>query len=580
MKLDTVGEFGLIDLIRIPDFAPEQLILGIGDDCAVLPFDERQYQLVSCDLLVEDIHFVRSRISPRQLGYKAVAVNLSDVAAMGGTPVHILLSVALPPDYTVEEWQEFYTGVEEICRKYRVNVIGGDTTASKDKLTINVTVLGLVEKQHLHLRSAAQPGDAVFVTGALGGSRAGLELILNDITGFQAEDEAHLLQCHCQPEPCCHEIAALNQLAGKALHALNDISDGLLSECQEIAQASGVAVILQPQKVPVDASCQRLAAQQGTDALKWALTGGEDYQLVGTMAADEAESICARYRQETGKAITIIGWVEAGSGVAFDTGKGRIPAQRSGYNHFASSGEVDPGIIADDQTARSENKDGALQNEALRKNETLRQYAALAERQLQLAAKQEEAQRIYRHDLQNHLACLKGLLECGQRDAAIAYLKQMEQALPKPVTVDYSSRTVVNLLLNQKKQLADARALDLQFSCENVQMLDFMSDYDLCTLLGNLLDNGLEHSASGQDAYLYLDILADDAGQVMVRMENSCEKVPVIEEGRLVSQKPDGALHGKGMGQIRRVTAQYGGHFSWQYDGAQQRFITLCVFPA
>lgn len=86
MKLDTVGEFGLIDLIQIPDFAPEQLILGIGDDCAVLPFDGRQYQLVSCDLLVEDIHFVRSRISPRQLGYKAVAVNLSDVAAMGGTP--------------------------------------------------------------------------------------------------------------------------------------------------------------------------------------------------------------------------------------------------------------------------------------------------------------------------------------------------------------------------------------------------------------------------------------------------------------------------------------------------------------
>ena len=111
MKLDTVGEFGLIDLIQIPDFAPEQLILGIGDDCAVLPFDGRQYQLVSCDLLVEDIHFVRSRISPRQLGYKAVAVNLSDVAAMGGTPVHILLSVALPPDYTVEEWQEFYNAI-------------------------------------------------------------------------------------------------------------------------------------------------------------------------------------------------------------------------------------------------------------------------------------------------------------------------------------------------------------------------------------------------------------------------------------------------------------------------------------
>ena len=132
MELSALGEFGLIDLIEIPNYAPEQIILGIGDDCAVLPFDETQYQLVSCDLLVEDIHFIRKRISARQLGYKAIAVNLSDVAAMGGKPVHVLLSVALPPDYTVEEWQQFYQGVQEICAKYQVNVIGGDTTSSSE----------------------------------------------------------------------------------------------------------------------------------------------------------------------------------------------------------------------------------------------------------------------------------------------------------------------------------------------------------------------------------------------------------------------------------------------------------------
>lgn len=145
-------------------------MLGIGDDCAVLPFDQEHYQVVSCDLLIEDVHFIRSKITAQQLGYKAVAVNLSDIAAMGGKPVHILLSVALPADYTVEEWQAFYQGVDEICKKYQVNVIGGDTTSSKGGMSINVTAIGLVEKANLRFRKDAQVGDVIFTTGPLGGS--------------------------------------------------------------------------------------------------------------------------------------------------------------------------------------------------------------------------------------------------------------------------------------------------------------------------------------------------------------------------------------------------------------------------
>ena len=175
MSMQTLGEFGLIDLIDLPFPNPESVLVGIGDDCAVLPYSDTHYQLVSCDLMVEDMHFVRKKIAPYQLGYKAVAVNLSDIAAMGGSPKHILVSAALPPDYTVAEWQELYRGIGDICSRYGVNVIGGDTTASADKLCINVTVLGLVEQQNLHLRRDAKAGDAVFVTGALGGSRAGLE---------------------------------------------------------------------------------------------------------------------------------------------------------------------------------------------------------------------------------------------------------------------------------------------------------------------------------------------------------------------------------------------------------------------
>lgn len=567
MNLDSLGEFGLIDLINIPAYAPEQMVLGRGDDCAVLPFDAAQYQVLSCDLLVEDVHFIRKRITPRQLGYKAVAVNLSDVAAMGGRPVHILLSLALPPDYTVEEWQAFYQGVDDICRKYQVNVIGGDTTSSRDKLAINVTVLGLVEKQYLHLRSAAVPGDVVFVTGALGGSRAGLELILRDLADEQdvmlrdlpQYHKESLLQCHCQPEPCCEEIAVLNQLAGPDLHALNDISDGLLSECSEIAEASGSSLVLRPEQVPVHESCAFLADRLGTDGLRWAMTGGEDYQLVGTMAAERAEEICAAYRSRTGKNISIVGFVEPGSGVYLLQEEERKLVKQRGYNHFEAAQEEQAGGTAVPQ----EDRITALQE--------------LVQHGLQDLAEREEQERVYRHDFSNHLACLAGLLQCGKTEQAKQYLHRMIEAAPRKQEHTYSQRIVLNLLLNQKAKLAEEKGMDVQFTCED-GLLDFVNDYDLCTLLGNLLDNGLEHAGFSQEAYLYLDIFGGQAGEVFLRMENSCEKQPVLLNGCLVTQKADRAQHGKGMVQIQRMTEQYGGQFSWTYDAAQKRFVTQCKF--
>ncbi len=559
MELSALGEFGLIDLIEIPNYAPEQIILGIGDDCAVLPFDETQYQLVSCDLLVEDIHFIRKRISARQLGYKAIAVNLSDVAAMGGKPVHVLLSVALPPDYTVEEWQQFYQGVQEICAKYQVNVIGGDTTSSSEKLTINVTVLGLVEKKHLHLRRDAKPGDVIFVTGDLGGSRAGLELVLDTTINVNEADRQRLWQAHCQPEPCCEEILALNELAGASLHALNDISDGLLSECREIAQASQVSMVLQPEQIPVEAACSRLAVQLGADGLRWAMTGGEDYQLVGTMEAAQAETICEQYAQQTGKCLVIIGTVECGSGVWLEQQGKRQVAEKRGYDHF--------GKRADNHVTDADEKITV----------SPKAYTAVLEQQVDHLQQQQEQYRIYRHDLQNHFACLSGFLESGKVEEARAYLGQMVQKLPQNKEQVYSQRAILNILLNQKAKEAQEKHLEIQFHCTD-GLLDFMSDYDLCTFLGNLLDNGLEHSVCGRDGYLYLDIFSGTAGEVVVRMENSCQQRPVVKHGRLLTQKGDSVRHGKGMHQIQAVTEYYGGQFTWVYNEAEQRFLTQCRF--
>lgn len=556
MELHALGEFGLIDLIQLPNPNPETVLVGIGDDCAVLPYNDTQYQLASCDLLVEDIHFIRNNIMPYQLGYKAVAVNLSDVAAMGGTPSHILLSVALPPDYTIAEWQELYRGIGDICNRYGVNLIGGDTTASADKLVINVTVIGLVAQENLHLRKDAKPGDAVFVTGMLGGSRAGLELILQSDIAVDDDIRASLMQCHYMPEPCCEEIAVLNRIAGEKLHALNDISDGLVSECYEIADASDCAMALHADAIPVNDAAKRLAEQLGVDGLQWALTGGEDYQLLGTMDGACAEELCERYTAETGKPIRIIGYVTEGREIFLKRGQETHLLSKNGYNHFSNTAQnqlQQPANAIEDRV------------EQVLLSQVTRMHRAL------------EAQAEYRHDLQNHLACVLGLLESGNTKEAYRYLSQLSDAVPKQ-DVQYHTRTVLNSLLNQKAAMAKAKQIEYQFHCSRDEdLLSEVSDYDLCTMVGNLLDNGIEH-AGGADPYLYVDLYVDDAGNTVLRMENSCDTPPVLQDGIFVSCKAEPASHGKGMKLIQRVLERYHGVFTWQFDADAERFVTQCVF--
>lgn len=332
MELGSVGEFGLIDLIGDGIYASEHIIRGIGDDCAVLPYSDTHYQLVSCDMLNETIHFLLDTITPYQLGYKAVAVSLSDIAAMGGSPTNVVIAMGLTASITVEWWQEFYRGVAEICQRYHVNIAGGDTTKSAGGLSINVTVLGLVAKEHLRLRSAAQIGDKLFVTGPLGASRAGLELLLHPEKNTPGSER--LLKEHLQPEPCCQEAAWLNEACGSALHALNDISDGLVSECTEIAKASHVGAILTPGTIPVLPETMRLASACQIDGRQWALYGGEDYQLVGTLAAAEAEQAAERYRKLSGKPLYFIGEITTHEGIWLENDHKLEPVQMTGYVHF------------------------------------------------------------------------------------------------------------------------------------------------------------------------------------------------------------------------------------------------------
>ena len=193
---------------------------------------------------------------------------------------------------------------------------------------------------------------------------------------------------------------------------------------------------------------------------------------------------------------------------------------------------------------------------------------------------QIEHMRVYRHDLKNHLGCVLGYLEFGENKAAELYLRQLLQCAPQEHNHFHSGRMVLDILLGQKAEMAKQHNIEFEYSCtlENTPFAQ-ISDFDLCTLIANLLDNGIQH-AKGNSPYLYLDLFYDEAGNTVLRMENNCNTSPVLQHGIFVSCKADKASHGKGMEQIRYITESYGGIFSWHYDDAAERFITQCVFES
>lgn len=330
MELKDVGEFGLIDLIKqdtIND--PGTVITGIGDDAAVLLPTPRQLQLITTDMLVENIHFDLTTTTAMQLGYKAVAVNLSDIAAMGGAPRHAVVSIALPRHTAVDFVLNLYNGMKEICREYGVNIVGGDTVSSPGGLVINVAVMGEVEPAHLVKRSGAKPGDIVAVTNVLGNSSAGLALL------SRGEWEEYnfswpLVTSHLTPRPL---VRTGQLLAAHGATSMDDVSDGLASELHEIAQASNVSIRVVKECIPLSPEIREAAAVLGQEPLDYALYGGEDFQLLFTMEPGQFALINSI---DPGAVITKIGEVlPAGDGVTLldETGRSHKLEPR-GYNHF------------------------------------------------------------------------------------------------------------------------------------------------------------------------------------------------------------------------------------------------------
>lgn len=322
MAIRELGEFGLIDVIQKNTiFRPESVVVGIGDDAAAIRPPKDKLELFATDMLVEDIHFTLNTIRPHDLGYKTIAVNLSDIAAMGGRPTQVVISMALRPDLDTSFVTEMYQGMREICSEFGVNLVGGDTVSTRGPIVLNCAVLGEVAEPRLQRRSGARVGDWVAVTNTLGDSSAGCELLLKRKDAY-TEAEEKLIKAHVKPRP---QVELAKRIAEYAT-SMNDVSDGLASESNELAKAGQVCIRIDKDKIPLSDAMRKVSLEK--EKTDYALYGGEDYQLIFTMPPTETQELIDRE-------ITVIGEVIVGeAGVFLAEGGRQERLFPKGYQHF------------------------------------------------------------------------------------------------------------------------------------------------------------------------------------------------------------------------------------------------------
>ncbi len=332
MKVSELGEFGLIDIlsgiseksVKSETESGRKLILGIGDDTAAWKGDS-SVQLATADLLIEDVHFTLDIISWEELGWRAMAANLSDIAAMGGQPRYALVSIALPGNTEVEDVEALYKGMTELSGKFGTAIVGGDVS-SAPQLFINITIFGNATDEGILTRSAAKSGDKVAVTGYLGASAAGLEILKNR-TDIDSKSASELKQAFLKPNP---RVAEGQALVEHGVKAAIDISDGLIADLGHICRMSGVGARIESEKVPVHPAVKEYYKE---NTLKMALTGGEDYELLFT--ADE-ETV-NRVRENVACPVTVIGEItasEAGKITLVDSEGKDTGLLGTGWDHF------------------------------------------------------------------------------------------------------------------------------------------------------------------------------------------------------------------------------------------------------
>lgn len=330
VKVAELGEFGLVDLIaKTINSAPEnkasrQLVCGIGDDAAAWKGDDST-QLATVDSLLQNVHFTLEITPWKELGWKALAINLSDIAAMGGIPRYALVALAIPGHTEVDDVMALYQGMIELAQKSGVAIVGGDTD-NAPTVSITVTVFGSAKGKHLLMRSTAKPGEQIAVTGFLGAAAAGFEMLTKKLP-FDAETAAALRQAFLKPEP---RIAEGELLVKQGIRTAIDVSDGLVSDLKQIGKASKVGARIEVERVPIHPAVK---ANFGERAIELALSGGEDYELLFT---GSAETI-ARVKKAASCPITVIGEIttaKAGEVTLVDNKGNALNIGKTGWEHF------------------------------------------------------------------------------------------------------------------------------------------------------------------------------------------------------------------------------------------------------
>ena len=335
------GEFTEEDLVaairRILSGEPPEVLLGPGDDAAVVELGIH-VGILTADMLVEGVHFERDSIAPRDLGYKAVAVNVSDIAAMGGSPRYGLVSLGLPLDLGTHWVVELYGGLREAAAEYAMTLVGGDTSRA-GQIVVSIALTGQVARSRAVTRSGARPGDRIVVTGALGAAAGGLRLAQapsHDVSRILASPWGReLLAAHVRPTARVGEGQSIAQAGATAMI---DVSDGLTSDLGRVCRESGVAAAVTLASVPVADGLEELGrAMDGVDPLDLALNGGEDYELLATLPSEAVGPAAQKLEARFGTALTEIGEIRPGEGlVAIEADGSERTLMPRGWDHFAS----------------------------------------------------------------------------------------------------------------------------------------------------------------------------------------------------------------------------------------------------
>ena len=335
-RREGATERRLIEIVRRASRRSPAVRVGIGDDCAVLEPASGSLLLATTDLLIEDVHFRRRWAAPTDIGWKALAVNVSDIAAMGGRPRWGLIALACPDAVTVEEAEGFYAGVQALATEHDVVIVGGDTCASPGGWIVNVTLLGEAVRAPL-LRSTARAGDVIAVTGSLGRSAAGLALLEANPApaGVPGDARADVTAAHLRPRPRTREGLWLGEAGG--VTAMIDLSDGLATDLGHLCEESAVGARVDLARIPVDGSVREVARALGRDAVHWATGGGEDYELLLTCAPDALDRLAGGLARATGTALTAVGeMMPVADGIRYLDACGETVSIGPGFEHFVT----------------------------------------------------------------------------------------------------------------------------------------------------------------------------------------------------------------------------------------------------